>query len=224
MTLCRCQQSICSICINWAISFFKVWLNLKLWKTRRHSSRMHTICLGWGVWRGEGCMPRGCLSRDCAPRWVSAWWGRVPKGVSARGCLLSLWIESQTGVKTLPCCNYVADGKNCVQEINLNLRATRLPTPAYETSPTTIMPRNMNPICLSLQGGAGGSHRYIENRFIKSVICSKLSSIHVIFCFITTLFSGCAVSHSSVRLLDFHCHGVISCLKWIVCSGKKARF
>ena len=94
-----------------------------------------------------------------------------------------------------------------------------LPFPTLHLQ-VVIMKRNMNPICPCLQGGAEGSYRYIESRSIKSVICSKMLSIHITFCFITTLFLGCAGSHPSVRLLDYHWHGVISCLKWIVYSAK----
>ena len=63
-------------------------------KYRMHSSRMRTVrcsahLLG-GVCSGGGCLPRGCLS------------GSVKHAP---------WTESQTGVKRLPCRNYVADGK-----------------------------------------------------------------------------------------------------------------
>ena len=57
---------------------------------------------------GGGCLPMG----------VSDWgWGVSPGvGVSAQGWSawggVSVRTESQTGVKTLPCRNYVADGKN----------------------------------------------------------------------------------------------------------------
>ena len=46
-----------------------------------------------------------CLGGVCLPRRESAW------GVSGRRPL-PLWTEWQKGVKTLPCRNYVADGKN----------------------------------------------------------------------------------------------------------------
>ena len=62
---------------------------------------------GGGVWlwvsgRG-GCLPRGCLAGGC---------------LSGGGCLPDihrLWTESQTGVKTLTCRIYVADGNECHQ-------------------------------------------------------------------------------------------------------------
>ena len=93
-------------------------------KKRIHSSRMRPICssshvypsmhwAGWVYprmhWTEGGCIPactgiggsawRGCLPRGCV--YPSMHWGRHP-----------LWTEWQTGVKTLLCRNYVADGKN----------------------------------------------------------------------------------------------------------------
>ena len=80
----------------------------------------------WGCLPGGVCLPGGCLPREgCLPG------GVCPGGVSARGCVwpgmclpggmcipacteaetLPLWTEWQTGVKTLPCHNFVADGK-----------------------------------------------------------------------------------------------------------------
>ena len=61
---------------------------------------------GWGVCPG-GYLPRGCAYPGvCFPRRVSGQGGCLPGG-SARH---PPWTESQTGVRTLPCCNYVADG------------------------------------------------------------------------------------------------------------------
>ena len=74
-----------------------------------------------------GCLPRGCLpgegvsaqGRVCLPRRVSAYGGVCPGGVFAQGgvclgvsgrhppCEQNDW---QTGVKTLPCRNFVAGG------------------------------------------------------------------------------------------------------------------
>ena len=53
--------------------------------------------------RGE-CLPGRCLpERGCLPGGVPAW-----------GLCLSdtIWTESQTSAKTLPCRNYVTDGNN----------------------------------------------------------------------------------------------------------------
>ena len=63
------------------------------------------VCITAFIGQGEGCLPGGCLP------------GGVCCGGSARGvcpgegvCLPLLWTEWQTGVKTLPCCNFVAGG------------------------------------------------------------------------------------------------------------------
>ena len=63
-------------------------------RTRMRSSRMRAICCSSHLLGGGGGLPRG----------VSA-----QRGVSALGVSAPLWTEWQTGVKTLPCCNYVAD-------------------------------------------------------------------------------------------------------------------
>ena len=86
----------------------------------------------------QECIPVGCVPSAavavpggvCLPggvsacQRVSAWQGRAGEGVCLpRGvCLpgggrylsvtLPLWTEWETRVKTLPCCNYVVDGKN----------------------------------------------------------------------------------------------------------------
>ena len=70
----------------------------------------------WGcLARGWGCLPRGqlvCLPRGglvCLP-WMGGVWlggGGVCHGV----CGTPLWREWQTGVKTLPCHNFIAGGK-----------------------------------------------------------------------------------------------------------------
>ena len=96
-------------------------------QTRMHSSRMRTVrssshvypSMHWGcasqqsLGRGVVC-PGGCL-----PRGVSAYWGYLPiggvcpEGVCIPACTgadTPLWTEWQTGVKQLPCRNYVADG------------------------------------------------------------------------------------------------------------------
>ena len=81
------------------------------------------VCLG-GVCRGR-CLPRGCLPRGCvclekvSAQGVSAWGclpgGCLPGGVSQiPPCEENDW---QTGVKTLPCPNYVANVRN--DEISL---------------------------------------------------------------------------------------------------------
>ena len=76
--------------------------------TRMHSSRMRTVCcsdrlLGGGVFSGRGCLIRGCLPGGCFPG------GCLPRGDLPD---TPLWTEWQTGVKSLPGRNYVADGKN----------------------------------------------------------------------------------------------------------------
>ena len=76
--------------------------------TRMHSSRMRTVCCNSRL--GGGCLPgRGGLC-------VYLGEGGVPGVVYPGGCLPAtpppaLWTEWQTHVKTLPCRNYVADGK-----------------------------------------------------------------------------------------------------------------
>ena len=79
-------------------------------KTRMHSSRKHTV-------RCSGRLGGVCLGGVCLgglPRGMSAWGvsaggrGLYPGGVSQT----PLWTELQTGVKTLLCRNYVADGKS----------------------------------------------------------------------------------------------------------------
>ena len=72
-------------------------------------------CVPGGVCLG-GVFPRGCLHMECLARRMSAWGGSAPE-VSALGCLLGVSApreqnDRQTGVKTLPCRNFVADGKN----------------------------------------------------------------------------------------------------------------
>ena len=61
------------------------------------------VAICWVSAQGGVC-PGGCLPKGCLPR------GCLPKGVS--GTPPPLWTESQTPVKTLPCRNYIADGKN----------------------------------------------------------------------------------------------------------------
>ena len=72
---------------------------------------MHCMGGGWGVypnmhWAGGVCIP-------ACP------WGCLPGG---RGCL-PLWTEWQTGVKTLPCRNFVA-GSNNKKKYCLNTKGT----------------------------------------------------------------------------------------------------
>ena len=101
----------------------------RCWKsylaTRMHSSRMRTVRCS-GHLDGGGWLPaKRCLlqwpSRGgvCLPRKMSAPGGCLPEGgCLPRGCLCRgcqpdtppLWTEWQTGVKTLPCRKYVADG------------------------------------------------------------------------------------------------------------------
>ena len=104
-------------------------------QTRLHSSRMRTarvltvspsiLCMG-GVCSG-GCL---LLGRGVCPQGgVSVAWGVCCQGVSAAGGVSAPrgvvsqhalrqtpppWTESQTHVKTLPCPNFVAGGKNWV--------------------------------------------------------------------------------------------------------------
>ena len=95
-------------------------------QTRMHSSRMYTVCYSGRVLWG-GCLPEGGSlflprRRDFCPG-VSAWgcltgWGRLPGGAWLNRCLPDtshLWTESHTGVKTLPCHNYVTDGSYCIK-------------------------------------------------------------------------------------------------------------
>ena len=67
---------------------------------------------------GRGCLPTGVFARGrvSARGWLPG--GCLPgEGVSARH--RPLWTEWQTGVKTLPCRNYVADGN---EEITLPVK------------------------------------------------------------------------------------------------------
>ena len=104
----------------------EIYLELALWATlhqvtlptRMHSSRMRIARL-LTPWAGGVCIPactgQGGVSQHALGRW------RLPRGVcpgvggicpggSVRGCVTDtpLWAEWQTGVKTLPCCNFVA--------------------------------------------------------------------------------------------------------------------
>ena len=86
-------------------------------ETRMHSSRMRTAhslqyrgSLSRGVCLTETPLDRDPLDRDPPgqrPPWSCDLW-----------CMLEQrpppWTESQIGVKTLPCRNFVADGNNCV--------------------------------------------------------------------------------------------------------------
>ena len=68
----------------------------------------------WGRGSAWGCLPRGDLSGGMSAQgWVSAPGGCLSGGCLPRGCLPDNppWTEWQTGVKTLPCHNYIADGK-----------------------------------------------------------------------------------------------------------------
>ena len=74
--------------------------------TRKHSSRMRTVLSAAVAGRGGSMYPSMHWAGGCVPR----------RGVSAGGacqapppCEQNDW---QTSVKTLPCRNYVADGKN----------------------------------------------------------------------------------------------------------------
>ena len=90
-----------------------------------HSSRMHTVCCSGcllGVCLSGGCLPRGVFAQGvsaqgvCLPRGVSVW------GCLSRECLADTpQIESQTGVKTLPCRNYVADGNDRIGFISIRV-------------------------------------------------------------------------------------------------------
>ena len=66
--------------------------------TRMHSSRMRTVRSSSHL-LGGGVAARGGV---CLGVYPSMHWGRHPPHP---------WTEWQTGVKTLPCRNYVADGK-----------------------------------------------------------------------------------------------------------------
>ena len=65
------------------------------------------VCSGWGV-SAQGGMSAGRWGGVCLPKglgWcVSAWGGGVCRGGCTPPALLT---ESQTGVKTLPFCNFV---------------------------------------------------------------------------------------------------------------------
>ena len=71
-----------------------------------------------GVSAQEGCLPRGCQPTGVRPveGGVCPGGGGVFPGwvgVCPVECLPEPpWTEWQTGVKTLPCCNYIADGNN----------------------------------------------------------------------------------------------------------------
>ena len=76
------------------------------------------FCLGvsarGGVSGWESVYPGGCVWLDgVSAQGVSAW-GVCLRGLLGWGCLpdTPLWTEWQTPVKTLPCRNYVADGKD----------------------------------------------------------------------------------------------------------------
>ena len=60
--------------------------------TRMHSSRMRTVRCSSRLLGGGGCLPGGVCITACTE-------ADIP-----------LWTEWQTGVKTLPCRNFVADG------------------------------------------------------------------------------------------------------------------
>ena len=111
------------------ITFF--W-QLEDWESTMHSSRMRTTrlltvsqhALGRkGV--SQPALGRGCLLREGVPGVV--WPGGVP-GVPPRGqggiypggrCRHPPpWTEWQTGVKTLPCRNFVAGGKNVLHHLH----------------------------------------------------------------------------------------------------------
>ena len=79
-----------------------------------HSSRMRTAAC-WpytSMHCAERVSARGCVPRGCVPR------GACAQGVSARGVCPGVYVADtsceqndwQTGVKTLPCCNFVAGG------------------------------------------------------------------------------------------------------------------
>ena len=82
-------------------------------ETRMHSSRMLTTLslLYRGVFVQGRFLSRGSLCRGSLSRG-----GVSVQGVSVQGGSLSgrppLWTESQTGVNTLPCRNFVAGGNN----------------------------------------------------------------------------------------------------------------
>ena len=90
----KCDRNVYSPTIVKPLSDFSDLLRKG---TRMHSSRMRTI--RWsGRWlsaRG-GCLPEGCL----------------PRGSARHPITHPLWTEWQTGVKTSPCRNDVAYGKN----------------------------------------------------------------------------------------------------------------
>ena len=65
----------------------------------------------WGVCLSRVCLPGGCLPRGVSAQAVSTQRGVSAQGVSARHSL-PLLTEWQMPVKTLPCQNYVEDGKN----------------------------------------------------------------------------------------------------------------
>ena len=97
-------------------------------RTRMHSSRMLTVRCSGRLWGGGGvgvCLGGVSAQMGCLPRGGVSWgWGVsaqggvcIVGGVCRGGCLPNTppWTEWQTGVKTLPCHNYVADGnKNTI--------------------------------------------------------------------------------------------------------------
>ena len=126
---------------------FSVQVIVKNGYTRRNSSRIRTVrcslpggdclpgrCLLGGCLPRVGCLPRGCLLGGVVCPGVSAGGVSAQKGVGVSawgGCLPSGVCQIPpppcerndclTGVKTLPCRNYVADGNNPLLNFSVQL-------------------------------------------------------------------------------------------------------
>ena len=96
--------------------------------TRKHSSRMHTVCCSGQMFRGstvcpEGCLPGGCLPGECrllepggvCLGGVSAQGGICPGAVCLGGVWQTpnLWTDMTDACENITCATTtVADGKN----------------------------------------------------------------------------------------------------------------
>ena len=87
---------------------------------------------GWGGSTGGICLPEGGVSACWGGGMVSACqWGCLPVREVFTQMVVGqtpphLWTEWQTRLKTLPCRNYTADGKNVLHE-DVNRRAIEIP-------------------------------------------------------------------------------------------------
>ena len=113
---------------------------------------------GWCLPARWGCLLAGCgcLHGGCLPRRWGLSGGYLPRGWLPRGCLPGgclpdtppQWTEWQTGVKSLPCRNYVAGGNKSKHNVTWYWRGVWFYEPERRILDNTCSSPN-NELCTS---------------------------------------------------------------------------